>query len=158
MVAHWIHTVQRNPPTMDKRKDNKRKVPPFASFTSKDEPLIPVCCESDDEFFNNEDLPKKKLTPFLGQYRAIGKKNQEEPDKKRRRTTILMTRAKKRRRTRTILMMMAETRRRTRTILRRKTVGKMGKKRIDLSLLPHTLSTRTAFRLCVDGYLVLSGQ
>jgi hypothetical protein len=80
---------------LDKRKDNKSKAPPVASFTSKDEPLIPVCCQSDDEFFNNEDLPKKKLTPFLGQYRAIGKNNQEETDKKRRTMTILMTRAKK---------------------------------------------------------------
>jgi hypothetical protein len=66
---------------LDKRKDKKHKAPPFASLTSDDEPLIPVCCKSDDEFFNNEDLPKKKLTPFLGQYRAIGKKNQEETDK-----------------------------------------------------------------------------
>jgi hypothetical protein len=68
---------------LDKRKDNKRKAPPVASFTSEDKPLIPVCCKSDDEFFNNEDLPKKKLTPFSGQYRAIGKKNQEELTKKR---------------------------------------------------------------------------
>jgi hypothetical protein len=67
---------------LDKRKDNKeRTAPPVASFTSEDEPLIPVCCESDDEFFNNEDLPKKKLNPFSGQYRAIGKKNQEQTDK-----------------------------------------------------------------------------
>jgi hypothetical protein len=68
---------------LDKRKDNKRKAPPFASFTSDDEPLIPVCCESDDEFFNNEDLPKKKLTPFSGKYRAIRKNNQEVTDKKK---------------------------------------------------------------------------
>jgi hypothetical protein len=68
---------------LDKRKDNKRKAPPVASFMSEDEPLIPICCESDDEFFNNEDLPKKKLTPFSGKYRAIGKKNQEKRDKKK---------------------------------------------------------------------------
>jgi hypothetical protein len=68
---------------LNKRKDNKHKASPVASFTSKDKPLIPICCKSDDEFFNNEDLPKKKLTPFLGKYRAIGKKKQEEPNKKK---------------------------------------------------------------------------
>jgi hypothetical protein len=79
---------------MDKRKDNKRKAPPAASFTSGDEPLIPDCCESDNEFFDNKDLPKKKLTPFSGKYRAVGKQKQEDPTENRTTTTLLMLRCK----------------------------------------------------------------
>jgi hypothetical protein len=68
---------------LEKCKDNKRKAPSVASFTSEDEPLIPVCCKSDDKLFNNEDLPKKKLTPFFGKYREFGKEKEVAPGKKK---------------------------------------------------------------------------
>ena len=63
---------------LNKAKDKKRKAPPVASFISKDEPMIPVCCESDDEFFDDEKLPAKKLAAFSGKYRKVGQVQQEK--------------------------------------------------------------------------------
>ena len=64
-------------------KDKKRKDPPAASLTKKDEPMIPVGCESDDEFFNDTSFPTKKLTPFAGKYRVVGKQKAAAEEEKK---------------------------------------------------------------------------